>query len=254
VRGPFVKVESGRIAVVTGAASGIGLALAKKAASSGMVLILTDVDGDRLGAAAGSLRAGGATVEALPLDISDPQSTLALAEAAFGRGSVQLLCSNAGILVRGRVWELPLQDWERVMGVNLWPTIHLLRSFLPRLIDEGLPAHVLITGSMASVTSRPGIGPYTTAKHGLLAVAETTWRELREVGAAIGVTILMPGQVATGMVPGTPGVNGLLDPDAVAATAFEAVAADRLFAFTHADRMVDVRTRFSEILEGEPNR
>lgn len=238
--------------MVTGAASGIGRALADVAGSLKMRLVLVDVDQDGLDRAASDLRRSGLTVQALRLDVSEQASVDALAEAALALGPVQLVCSNAGVLIAGRTWELTDDQWARSLEVNLWATIRLIRAFVPHLIETGRPAHLLITGSMASVTTRPAIAPYSTCKHALLALAETTWMELHEIDAPVGVTLLMPGQVATGMVPGRAGENGLFDPAAVAEAAFAAMRADRLFAFTHPDRMQDVRDRMDRILTGDP--
>jgi NAD(P)-dependent dehydrogenase (short-subunit alcohol dehydrogenase family) len=250
-----VRLVAGRVAVVTGAASGIGLALATAAADAGLRLVLADIDGGRLAEAADLLRGRGASVDALTGDVAEPADVARLAEVAFSRGSVQLVCSNAGIVVAGRVWEISRPDWERVLGVNLWATIHLFRAFIPRLADAGQPAHLLVTGSMASVTARPGIGPYVASKHALLGLAETTYHELRAADIPIGVTVLMPGRVVTGMGAAGPGESGVfqagvLRADEVAAIALDAVAADRLFAFTHPDRIAEVERRFSAIVEG----
>jgi NAD(P)-dependent dehydrogenase (short-subunit alcohol dehydrogenase family) len=249
-----VKLQRGRVAVVTGAASGIGLALAAAAADAGLDLVLADIDPDRLAAAAELLRRRGVTVDAIDADVSSPDTVDHIADVAFARGSVQLVCSNAGIVVPGRVWEISRGDWERVLGVHLWATIYVFQAFIPRLIDAGQDAHVLITGSMASVTGRPGIGPYVASKHALLGLAETAYHELRQAHVPIDVTILMPGRVATGLGPSArsaePDEPGVLSADAVAGIALGAVADDRLFAFTHPERIAEVERRFAAIVEG----
>ncbi|MGX7678960.1 SDR family NAD(P)-dependent oxidoreductase [Jatrophihabitans sp. DSM 45814] len=246
-----MRLQSGRVAVVTGAASGIGLALASAAAEAGLNLVLSDIDDVRLETAAQTLRPYGVTVETIAGDVSDPSLVDRIADAAFALGSVQLVCSNAGIVVPGRVWEISQQDWHRVLDVNLWPTIHVFRAFIPRLIAAGEPAHLLVTGSMASVTARAGIGPYVASKHALLGLAETTFHELRQAEAPIGVTILMPGLVVTGMAQKGVSMPSALSSEQVAAIALDAVSDDRLFAFTHPERVPEVKRRFAAIVAGQ---
>jgi NAD(P)-dependent dehydrogenase (short-subunit alcohol dehydrogenase family) len=241
-----MRIEPGRVAVVTGGASGIGYALAAAAASRGLQVVLSDVRADALDAAAARLRESGASVTAVVADVSSPADIDRLAQTAFALGSVQLVCSNAGIVVMGRAWELAAADWERVMAVNFMATVHLVRSFIPRLIDAGLPAQLLVTGSMASVTARPGISPYVAAKHALLGLCESLNRELAAVTPDIGVTLLLPGKVATGM--SREDYPDAITPDEAATIAFDAMASRRPLAFTHPGRVPEVEQRFAAIL------
>jgi NAD(P)-dependent dehydrogenase (short-subunit alcohol dehydrogenase family) len=234
---------------MTGAASGIGLALARAAAHAGLSLVLADLDEAKLSAAAEELSQSGATVATAIGDVSDPAFIAALADTSFGLGSVQLVCSNAGIVIPGLSWEITAADWAKVIDVNFMATVHALRTFVPRLLKSAEPAHLLITGSMASVTARAGIAPYVSAKHALLGLAETAAAELASVGAPIGVTILMPGQVATGMM--TAGTDGMMSSEQAAAIALQAVAHDQLYAFTHPDRIAEVERRFAAIVASE---
>ena len=246
-----MRMEQGRVAVVTGGASGIGYALAAAAASRGLPVVLSDVRADALDAAAGRLRESGAAVTTVVADVSQPADIDRLARTAFALGSVQLVCSNAGIVVAGRAWELTATDWERVMGVNFMATVHLARAFVPRLIEAGQPARLLVTGSMASVTARPGISPYVAAKHALLGLCESLNRELADTGADVGVTLLLPGKVATGM--SREDYPDAITPDEAARIAFDAVTHDRPLAFTHADRIPEVEQRFAAIIaDGRP--
>jgi NAD(P)-dependent dehydrogenase (short-subunit alcohol dehydrogenase family) len=243
-----MRIEPGRIAVVTGGASGIGFALAAAANERGMDVILVDVRADGLEAAAARLRGSGAAVTTVAADVSRLADIERVARTAFELGSVQLVCSNAGIVVPGRAWEIPAGDWERVMGVNFMATVHLVRAFVPRLLEAGEPAQLLVTGSMASVTARPGISPYVAAKHALLGLCESLNHELAADGAAVGVTLLLPGKVATGM-------SRTDDPDAispseVARIAFDAVARRQPVVFTHANRIPEVERRFAAIVAG----
>jgi len=244
-----VKFEPGRVAVVTGGASGIGYALAAAAAGHGMHVVLADVRPDALEAAAERLRGSGSAVTPVAADVSRADDIDRVAATAFGCGAVQLVCSNAGIVVTGRGWEISAADWERVMSVNFMATVHLARAFVPRLLDAAEPAHLLVTGSMASVTARPGISPYVAAKHALLGLCETLNAELTAVSADMGVTLLLPGKVATGMSRAD--YPDAISPDEVARIAFDAVAARRPIAFTQADRIPEVEQRFAAIVAGE---
>ena len=246
-----MRIEPGRVAVVTGGASGIGYALAAAAAGRGLPVVLSDVRADALEAACAELRGSGAAVTPVLADVSQPADIDRLAETAFALGPVQLVCSNAGIVVAGRAWELAAADWERVMAVNFMATVHLVRAFLPRLIEAGLPARLLVTGSMASVTARAGISPYVAAKHALLGLCESLNYELAGAGADVGVTLLLPGKVATGM--SREDYPDAITPDEAAQIAFDAVAHSRPLAFTHADRVPEVERRFAAIVaNGRP--
>ncbi len=245
---PRMRIEPGRVAVVTGGASGIGYALAATAADRGLRVVLADGRADALDAAAGQLRESGAVVATVVADVSQPADIDCLARAAFALGPVQLVCSNAGIVVLGRAWELTAADWDRVMDINFMATVHLARAFVPRLLEAGLPAQLLVTGSMASVTARPGISPYVAAKHALLGLCESLNQELAAASADVGVTLLLPGQVATGM--SREDYPDAITPDEAARIAFAAVTHRRPLAFTHADRIPEVEQRFAAIIAG----
>ena len=243
-----MRIEPGRVAVVTGGASGIGYALAAAAASHGQRVVLSDVRADALDAAAGRLRESGAVVATVVADVSHPADIDRLAGTAFALGPVQLVCSNAGIVVLGRAWELTAADWDRVMNINFMATVHLARAFVPRLLEAGLPAQLLVTGSMASVTARAGISPYVAAKHALLGLCESLNQELAAASADVGVTLLLPGKVSTGMSRAD--YPDAIEPDEVARIAFAAVAQRRRLIFTHADRIPEVEQRFAAIVAG----
>jgi len=243
-----MRIEPGRVAVVTGGASGIGYALATAAASRGLRVVLSDVRADALDAAADRLRESGAVVTTVVADVSRPADIDRLAQTAFALGSVQLVCSNAGIVVIGRAWELTAADWDRVMSINFMATVHLVRAFIPRLIEAGQSAQLLVTGSMASVTARPQIGPYVAAKHALLGLCESLNHELADAGTGVGVTLLLPGKVATGM--SREDYPDAITPDEAARIAFDAVAHRRPLVFTHADRIPEVERRFAAIVAG----
>ncbi|HEY5398823.1 MAG TPA: SDR family NAD(P)-dependent oxidoreductase [Trebonia sp.] len=243
-----MRIEPGRTAVVTGGASGIGYALAAAAAGRGMRMVLVDVRPDALEAAAQRLRAAGAALTAVVADVSCPDDIERVARAAFESGRVQLVCSNAGIVRHGRAWEISAADWERVIGVNFMATVHLIRAFVPRLLEAGEPAQFLVTGSMAAVTARAGISPYVAAKHALLGLCESLGQELAAVTDAVGVTLLLPGKVSTGMSRSE--YPDAITADEAARIAFDAVADRRPVAFTHADRIPEAERRFTAMVAG----
>ncbi|MGH3294210.1 MAG: SDR family NAD(P)-dependent oxidoreductase [Trebonia sp.] len=245
-----MRIEAGRVTVVTGGAGGIGYALAVAAASRGQRVVLSDVRADAMDAAADRLRESGAVVTTVVADVSQPADIDRLAQAAFALGSVQLICSNAGIVVLGRAWELTAADWDRVMNVNFMATVHLVRAFVPRLLEAGRPARLLVTGSMASVTAPAGISPYVAAKHALLGLCESLNHDLADAGARadVGVTLLLPGKVATAM--SREDYPDAITPDEAARIAFDAVTHGRPLAFTHVDRIPEVERRFAAIIAG----
>jgi NAD(P)-dependent dehydrogenase (short-subunit alcohol dehydrogenase family) len=244
-----VQLQRGRVAVITGAAGGIGLALAQGLARSGLHVVVSDLQAEQVEAATQSIRDAGGAATSVVADVSRPADIERLSEAAWSAGSVQVVCSNAGIVRNGPAWSVSDEDWEQVIDVNLMASVHLVRAFVPRLIEQGKPAHMLFTGSMGSVTARAGNAPYTVAKHGLLALAESLQLDLAAGGHPVGVTLLMPGLVATPMT----GSFAAGNPEAISAeeaadVALGAIAGDRLFAFTQPDRLESVRARFAAIV------
>ena len=189
----------GRTAVITGAGSGIGAALAHRAAAEGMNVVLADIQLGDAESVAAQLPAGRTLV--VHCDVSDEASIVALADAAYARfGTVDLLCNNAGIVPGGRhrrVWEYTPGDWEWSISVNLYGVLHGLRTFVPRMIAQGTPAHILNTASVAGFVSGSGSACYGAAKHAMVRASEALYAGLREEDAPIGVTLLCPGLVRT---------------------------------------------------------
>lgn len=255
-----MQTLDGRVAVVTGAASGIGLGIAKAFAGEGMRLVLADVDGPRLDREAAALVDAGHEVETRVTDVGDPFQVQALADAAVARfGAVNVICNNAGVVSQGTTWETSLADWDRVLRVNLMGVIHGVRAFVPLLLQNGEEGHVVNVASMAAVVPVPGIAPYNVSKHGVLALSETMHMELAAAGAPIGVTVVMPGRVRTrlGLQPGDdelpPDVAepspDVIEPEVVGAQVVAAMREGRLHLFTH-DRMDAVVKRFARITGG----
>jgi NAD(P)-dependent dehydrogenase (short-subunit alcohol dehydrogenase family) len=267
----------GRVAVVTGSGSGIGEALAHRFARAGMKVVLGDID---IGAAERvrlALQGNGHEAMAVQTDVADANSVERLAQQSYDRyGMVNLLCNNAGVVPSGRhrpVWEQPLEDWRWSLDVNLMGVVHGMRSFVPRMLAQNSPAHIVNTASVAGFISGSGSTPYSAAKHAVVRATEALYAGLRERGAPIGVTVLCPGLVATRIYdsernrPGRfalsngPAVEtaelqaiaanlyrSALSPEEVAEQTFEAIRAERLYQFTTTSFDDAIRDRTEAIL------
>ncbi len=193
----------GKVAVVTGAGSGIGRAMAQRFAAEGMRVALADVDTAALGDTGRLLVEAGidpGDLLAQPTDVRLEAEVGALADRVFREwGQVDVLCNNAGVFVGGFLWERPAADLEFVLGVNLWGILHGIRAFLPRMIAAGGPAHVVNTCSVAGLLGSPYAGPYGISKFAALAATEALAADLEAVGSPIKVTALCPGMVRTGI-------------------------------------------------------
>jgi NAD(P)-dependent dehydrogenase (short-subunit alcohol dehydrogenase family) len=229
----------GRAAVVTGAASGIGLAISEALAAAGVRVLMTDLDGDAVTRAASAVSGG--EVAALAVDVRDPDALSRAADHAVERfGALNIAVNNAGIVNGGNSWELGLDEWHRVIDVDLWGVIHGVGAFVPRILASGAEGHVVNVASMAAVTARAGIGPYTVAKHGVLGLSDVLRAELEAAGAPVGVSVVMPGMIRTGMNP-----IGTVEPSAVAANVMDAIRRGRPYVFTddHSTDAVEARLR-----------
>src|SRR5438046_1954690 len=246
-----MKIASGQIAAVTGAASGIGLSLCRRLARAGVRIAMADIDGAALESAAAALATDGADVLTVTVDVSSAGSVEQFAEQVYDRfGALHLLCNNAGVVPPGgRVWDVGLDDWEWVVGVDLWGPIHGVRAFVPRMIASGEPGHVVNTASVAGILPFPNVGPYSIAKYGVVSLSEVLRASLVEQGASIGVSVLCPGYVATPLRqqssklrPAGPGWDGshelksepdAMEPDAIAEIVVETVDAGRFWIVPH---------------------
>jgi NAD(P)-dependent dehydrogenase (short-subunit alcohol dehydrogenase family) len=266
----------GRTAVITGAASGIGLGLAIRFAEAGMKVVMADIEKEPLEVAAEGLRAQGSEVLAVPTDVSDGDQVDALAAEAVDRfGPVHVLCNNAGVGNSKTIATLTSADWSWVLGVNLWGVIHGLRAFLPGMLAHGETGHVVNTSSMAGLFAAPTMGPYCASKFAVVAISETLQQEMAMSASLIGVSVLCPGVVSTrihqaernrpgrqsdivydpasrfGIDPaGNAGaVGNPLDPMAVAEQVHGAIMEGRFYIITHPDWLGGVSTRMTAILE-----
>ena len=189
-----------RTAVITGAASGIGLELARRAATEGMQLVLADIEYARLEEAAATLNLPAERLLLQKTDVSRENEIAALADAAFARfGNVHLLCNNAGVGLTRVTWEHSTADWEWVLGVNLWSVIHGIHHFLPKMLELGDEGHIVNTSSVAGLLSTPGMAAYNVSKHGVVTLSETLYGELLAAKARVGVSLLCPAWVPTGI-------------------------------------------------------
>lgn len=271
-----MKSFKGKVAVVTGAGSGIGLSLARLCAREGMKVALADVQADALRAAERELRDGGVEVLALRTDVSRLSSVQRLADRTAERfGHVHLLCNNAGVVPPERhrpLWETSLHDWKWTLDVNLWGVVHGIHCFLPAMLAHGEKGHVVNTASIAGLMSGSGSGAYSVAKHGVVRLTEGVYASLRECKSKIGATVLCPGVVATGIFnsernrPGSSEQDKAqsnaayhkvaqdlyktaMQPDEVARQVFQAVRDDKLYAITTTAFDDAIRERMDAILQ-----
>ena len=193
-----MKNFDGKVVVITGAASGIGFALANKFAELGTKIVLADIEEPALADAAKKLEAKGAQVITAVTDVSKAADVDALAKKTLDAfGAVHVLCNNAGIVRGGTSWQMPIEDYAWHLGVNLWGVIHGIRTFIPIFLEQGEEAHVINTGSMASLSSTPFTPAYCMSKHAVISLSECLYHELQLTNAKIKVSVLCPAAVIT---------------------------------------------------------
>src|SRR4029453_15315110 len=268
-----------KVAVVTGAASGIGRGLAERFAAAGMKVVLADVEQSALDQADAEMRERGATVLPVRTDVSKPEQVEQLAQQTLEAfGAVHIVCNNAGVGGGGGpLWERTLADWQWTLGVNLWGVIHGIRVFLPIMLEQGDEGHIVNTASMAGLVSIPMLSIYNVKKNGVVTLSETLYMELHATGSKIGVSVLCPGFVDTNIATsernrpdalqnegGEPELNpqqqaarqmmeGMLKaglkPAAVADRVFEAVHEGKFYVLTHPELKDGIRRRMERILD-----
>ena len=268
----------GKVAVVTGAASGMGRAFAQRFAQAGMSLVIADIEVDALERAVAELEALGGAVLGVPTDVARRDEVEALARAAVRHfGKVHLVCNNAGVegYLDGPIWEATEKDWTWTTGVNFWSVVYGIQAFVPLLLDNGEEGHLVNTCSMTSLVRATNM--YGVAKQAIFALSEVVHAQLRERGARVGVTALCPGIIATRLFEGsrnrpaelvnereTSGAeNGRelrarmnerlatgMPPAEVAEILFRAIERDQLYVLTDHDWDDAIRRRHSDILNG----
>ena len=192
----------GKVAVITGGASGIGRALAERFAAEGMKIVIADIDEVAMRAVEVQLAEGGTEVLTQVCDTSLEAEVQALADAAMSRfGGAHVLCNNAGVIGKGDAWRSPIAVWDWVIGINLYGVIHGVRAFLPIMEDQG-EGHIVNTASMAGLVALPGAAPYNVTKTGVVALSEGLYLELKATGSPVRVSALCPGFVKTNLAKG----------------------------------------------------
>lgn len=265
----------GRVAVVTGAASGIGRALANRFVDEKMRVVLADVEAGPLREAEAELLESHADVLAIEADVRELESVEELHQRVIDAyGEVHVLCNNAGVAVTGITWEQSAADWNWALGVNLLGAVNAIRTFLPGMVAHGHEGHVVNTASIGGLVGPPFQGAYSVSKFAVVGLSECLFMDLKATGARIGVSVLCPGFVNTRIMdcarnrpaeygaptasdPNDPAVQALrrmmaagMDPAAVAEYVVDAIRAERLYVLTHPEWNDAIRERTDAILAG----
>lgn len=261
-----------KVAVITGAASGIGRGLAEHCSNEGMAVALADVNETALQNLKSELEGRNVKAIAVPTDVADAEAVDKLAVAAVDAfGSVDLFFNNAGVLINGYSWEKSEQEWDWILGINLKGVINGVRSFVPRMLQQGTEGHIVNTSSLAGLLAAPLMGPYTVSKQAVVALSETIHYELQSIGAAVKISVLCPGQVATGIMSSEQhspvqvvkkntaqrqleeflqsGVNAGMSPQQCARIVFEAIRAEKFWIFPHPEFKPAYQRRTDSVMQ-----
>jgi len=276
-----MKSFQGRTAVITGAASGFGLEVSRLAAAKGMNIVMADVQADALSIAVAEIVALGAHVLPIELDIAQAGEVEAMGAATFSRfGAPHFVFNNAGVGGGGLIWEVSLEDWKWVLGVNVMGVVHGVRVFTPMMIeaarrDPSYEGHIVNTASMAGLLTPPNMGVYNVSKHAVVALSETLYQDLRLVTDRITASVLCPYFVPTGIsqshrnrpadaashkptksqlvaqIMSDKAVSsGKVTAAAVAQLVFDALAEQRFYVYSHPQALGNVQDRMQEIVAG----
>jgi len=256
-----MTVINGTGAVITGGANGIGFATATEFAWRGARVVLDDVDKPRLEQAVAHLHAEGLEAHAVLCDVRSLDEMVRLADQSFRLlGQVDIVFSNAGIVVAGPIAQMTHEDWRWLIDIDLWGSIHAVEAFLPRLLEQGTGGHIAFTASFAGLMPNVGLGAYSVAKYGVVGLAENLAREVKDNG--IGVSVLCPMVVDTKLMSNSERILGVdygfasasapaqpdtLDVDEVAGLTADAIAANRLYVLPHSAARASIRRRFDRI-------
>jgi NAD(P)-dependent dehydrogenase (short-subunit alcohol dehydrogenase family) len=273
-----MKDFSGKVAVITGAASGIGRGIAERCAKEGMKVVLADVSQANLARAESELKALGATVLAVQTDVSARSEVERLAKQTIDAfGQVHLLVNNAGVGAGGSAWEATWNDWEWVIGVNLWGVIHGVKVFTPLMLAQNTECHIVNTSSAAGLLVGGASAPYSATKHAVVALSESLYLTLQRQKALVKVSVLCPGLVSTNIInaeqnrPATlknepveltpqmqaglaafkAALEASMPPMEVADKVFDSIRNEQFYIFTHPDWMELVRMRTDNLLRLE---
>jgi len=265
----------GKVAVITGGASGIGRAVAEKAAAEGMRIVIGDIEEGPLKEAEGELTGRGAEAIGVVTDVSDAASVRELRDRALERfGAVHLVHNNAGIGTGGPIWDFSEEDWRWIIGVNQWGVIHGIATFVPLLMEQG-EGHVVNTASIAGLTTTAFLGPYHATKFAVVAMSEVLYKDLQAAGSPVGVSVLCPGFVQTRIAESDRNrpawapersvegaeelraviqtmVDGGIPPAAVADRVFDAVKTNTFYILTHPELTEAIQIRCDDIVQGRP--
>ena len=271
-----MKELKGKTAVITGAASGIGLAFAHRFGAEGMNLMLADIEAGPLSVAATDLEAKGYPVASFEFDVRELAQVQALEAATIERfGNVHLLCNNAGVGGGGPIASGldDLERWKWTIDINLWGVIYGCKVFLPAMVEHGEPAHVVNTASMAGHVSTPFMGAYNVSKYGVVALSETLTREMQLATTSVGVSVLCPAFVQTQIANSARNlpealhaeptaeseamraiiddlIAGGIETKVVADAVHDAVVNDNFWVLTHPDSNVEITNRANDIVAG----
>jgi NAD(P)-dependent dehydrogenase (short-subunit alcohol dehydrogenase family) len=277
-KGRQMKNFKDKVAVVTGGASGIGRAMAERFGTEGMKIVIADVEEKALRQAEAELREKGIDVLGVQTDVSKPEEIERLAQQTLNAfGGVHILCNNAGVAgAWGRTWENTLEDWQWIVGVNLWGVIHGVRTFVPIMLEQGDECHIVNTASLAGLMSGRGI--YGVTKQAVVALSESLYNDLKLANANVGVSVLCPGWVNTKLAdadrnrPTELANAGEVEPDPlrqatdemvrnflkngkssaeIADDVFAAIREDKLYVITHPEMDSAFRERFANITARE---
>ena len=265
----------GKVAVITGGASGIGRAVAEKAAAEGMRIVIADIEEGPLKEAEGELTGRGAEAIGVVTDVSDAASVRELRDRALERfGAVHLVHNNAGIGTGGPIWDFSEEDWRWIIGVNQWGVIHGIATFVPLLMEQG-EGHVVNTASIAGLTTTAFLGPYHATKFAVVAMSEVLYKDLQTAGSPVGVSVLCPGFVQTRIAESDRNrpawapersvegaeelraviqtmVDGGIPPAAVADRVIDAVKTNTFYILTHPELTEAIQIRCDDMVQGRP--